>query len=137
MLKGATWKRFYYFVSALCRFVDFLGLLVAFIVVKVVVEPSIDWLNALLLTLSILGLGTSIFNLCLCGLPATAYQEKKFIQILCFVITLLTGGVLSTTFTGLGAFIKVDEEEIKNERIFNTKTFKNKDGKFNDKNKEK
>lgn len=134
-MKGATWKRLYFLSSAVCRFIDFLGLLVAFIVIKVVVEPSIDWLNTLLLTLSLLGLATSIFNLMLCSLPATGYAENKFIQIICFIVTLLTGGPLSSTLTGFATFIKVDENEIKNERIFNTKTFKNKDGKIDDKEK--
>jgi hypothetical protein len=113
---------------------SFLGLLIAYIVVKIVVEPSIDWLNTLLLTLSLLSLATSIFNLVLCGMPATGYAEKKGIQIICFIVTLFTGGIISSTLTGLGAFIKVEDDEIQNEKIFNTKTFKNKDGKLNDKN---
>ena len=135
MLKGATGKRFYYFLSALFRFVSFIGLLIAFIVVKIVVDPDIGWLNGLLLSLSILSLVTSLFNLVLCGLPATAYREQFAIQLICFILTLLTGGVASSTFTGIATFIKVEDDEIKNERIFNTKTFKNKDGKLDEKTK--
>lgn len=135
MLKGATGKRFYYFLSSLFRIITFLGLLIAFIVVKIVMDPEIVWLNALLLSLSLGSFFTSAFNLILCGFPATAYHEKKFIQILCFVLMIFTGGILSTATTGLAVFTKVDPEEIKNEKIFNTKTFKNKDGKLNEKEK--
>ena len=134
MFKGATGKRFFYFLSSLFRIITFLGLLIAYIVVKIV-DPGIDWLNALLLTLSLASLGTSAFNLILCGFPATAYHEKKFIQFLCFILMIPTGGILSSVFTGFAAFIKVEDVEIKNEKIFNTKTFKNKDGKENEKEK--
>lgn len=135
MFKGATGKRFFYFLSSLLRIVSFLGLLIAYIVVKIVMDPEIGWLNALLLTLSITCLLTSAFNLILCGFPATAYHDKKGIQILCFVIMIFTGGIASTIFTGFAAFTKVEQDEIKNERIFNTKTFKNKDGKLDEKTK--
>ena len=133
MLKGATAKRFYYFLSSLFRGMSFLGLLIAYIVVKIVVRPQIDWLNALLLTLSILSLVTAIVNLVLCGMTASAYKDRLAIQIVCFLITLFTGGIASSTFTGVATFTKVDIEDVKSERIFNTKTFKNKDGKFDEK----
>ena len=124
MFKGAFGKRFYYLLSALFRIVSFLGLLVAYIVVRIVVTPAIDWLNVLLLTLSILSLVTSVFNLVLSSFPATAYKEKFLVQLLCFVVTLCTGGIASSTFTGLAVFTKVLDDEVKNERLINTKTLK-------------
>lgn len=137
MLKGATAKRFYYFMSALLRFIDFVGLLIAFIVVACTLKPAISWLNGLLITLSLLGLATSLFNLILCGFTASAYKQNFKIQLICFILTLVTGGIISSTMTGLAAFTKVELEEIKNEKIFNTKTFKNKDGKFDEETKRK
>lgn len=124
MIKGATAKRFNFFFSALLRFVCFVGLLIAYIVVKITVKPQIAWLNALLLSLSLLGLATAVFNLILCGFTATAYKQNFAIQIICFLVTLCTGGIISTTLTGIATFSKVLDEEIKNEKIFNTKTFK-------------
>ena len=135
MLKGATAKRFYYFLSALFRGISFLGLLIAYIVVKIAVKPPIEWLNALLITLSILSLITGIFNLILCGMTASAYKDKFAVQLVCFLITLFTGGIASSTFTGVAVFTKVEMDEVKNEGIYNTKTFKNKDGKFDEKTK--
>jgi hypothetical protein len=135
MFKGATGKRLFYFLSALLRSVSFVGLLIAYIIVKIVVESSITWLNTLLLTLSITCLVTSLFNLILCGFPATAYHEKKIIQFLCFFTMIFTGGILSTTLTGIASFIKVENEEIKNEKVFNIKTLHNKDGQINEKTK--
>lgn len=135
MFKGAFGKRFYYLLSALFRAVSFVGLLIAYIVVKIVVSPAIGWLNALLSVLSILSLATSIFNLVLSSFPATAYKEKFLIQLICFITTLLTGGIASSTFTGLAVFTKVLDEEVKNERLINTKTLKNKEGKSDEKTK--
>ena len=136
MLKGgATAKRIYYFLSALFRGVAFIGLLIAYIVVRITVKPEIGWLNALLIILALLNLATGIFNLVLCGLSATAYKEKFLIQLCCFVITLLSGGIASSTFTGLAAFTKVLDDEVENEKIFNTKTFKIKEGKVDEKTK--
>ena len=124
MIKGATSKRLFYFLSSLFRFVGFVGLLIAYIVVKIVVSPSINWLNALLLCLSITSLITAVFNLVLCGFSATAYKEKKCVQIICFLVTLLTGGVASSTFTGVAVFTPVLNDEVENERIFNIKNKK-------------
>ena len=135
MFKGASGKRFFYFLSSFLRAISFVGLLIAYIVVRIVVEPSIDWLNTLLLTLTITTFLTSAFNLMLCGFPATAYHEKKFVQYFCFAVTIFTGGIGSTICTGFAAFTKVEQEEMKNEKIFNTRTFKNKDGKQYDKEK--
>lgn len=132
MFKGATGKRLCYFASASLRFLSFLGLLIAFVVVKIVNEPDIEWLNALLLILSITCLFTSLYNLGLCGMTASGYESSFTIQIVCFVITLFTGGIISSIFTGVAVFTKVDKSEIKNERIFNTKTFK-KEGEKDDK----
>jgi len=135
MFKGATGKRFFYLLSALFRSLSFVGLLIAYIIVKIVVDPAIGWLNALLLILSISSLLTSLFNLVLCGFPATAYKEKFFIQLICFVVTLFTGGIASSIFTGFATFTRVEDSEIKNEGVYNTRTFKNKDGKLDEKTK--
>ena len=45
---------------------------------------------------------------------------------------MLTGGIVSSTFTGIAVFTKVQKDDIKNEGIFNTKTFKNKDGNYDE-----
>ena len=135
MLTGATKKRVFYFASAFFRLIAMLGLIIAYIAVKIAVKPPITWLNILLLCLAISNLLTAIFNLILCGFSATAYHEKFTVQLVCFLLTLLSGGIASTTFTGIGAFTKVLPEEIKNEGIYNTKTFKYKDGKYEDKTK--
>lgn len=129
MLEGATSKRFHFFLSAFCRFVVFLGLIVAFIVVKITVEPEIRWLNILLMVLAIVNLATSIFNLILCGFSANQYHDNFAPQLICFLICMFTGGIVTTTFTGVATFTKVLPEEIKNEKIFNTKTFKINGGK--------
>lgn len=121
MIKGVTGKRLNYFSSCLFRFVSFVGLLIAYIVVKIVVRPQIVWLNWLLLGLSITSLLTAIFNLVLCGFSANDYRNKKFIQILCFLVTLFTGGIASSTFTGVAVFTKVLEEEVENEKLINIK----------------
>ena len=130
MLIGATKKRFFYFLSAFFRFVACLGLIVAFISVKIAVKPNINWLNALLICLAIANLIMAVFNLMLCGMTANAYKSNFKIQLICFLLTLFTGGVASTTFTGVGAFTNVLPEDIKSEGLYNTKTFKNKDGKY-------
>lgn len=123
MLKGATGKRFFYFMSAVLRIITAILLLIAFIVVKIVVKPSIDWLNALLIILSVLGFASGLFNLILCGMPALAFKTKKALQLVCFVFTVLTGGILTSMLTGMAVFTKVLPQDIKNERVFNTKTF--------------
>ncbi|MGN0961854.1 MAG: hypothetical protein ACI4PF_06640 [Christensenellales bacterium] len=132
MLIGATKKRFYYCLSAFSRFIAFVGLLIAYIVVKITVKPNIDWLNALLICLSIASLVTAVYNLILCGFTANQYKDNFAVQLICFLICLFTGGIVSTTFTGVAVFTKVLPDEVKNEGIFNTKTFKNKDGKYED-----
>lgn len=124
MIKGATSKRLFYFLSSLFRFISFVGLLIAYIVVKIVVRPSIVWLNILLLVLSLTSIATAVFNLVLCGFSATAYKHNKFIQITCFIATLLTGGVASSTFTGVAVFTPVLNDEVENERIINIKNKK-------------
>lgn len=121
MFKGANGKRINYLLSSVLRFFCFLALLIAFIVVKIVVKPSIDWLNILLIFLSISGLISGIFNLILCGFTATSYKENVPLQIICFVVTLLTGGILSSTLTGIAAFMGVADEEIANENLFRTR----------------
>jgi hypothetical protein len=121
MIKGATSKRFNYFLSSFFRMVSFIGLLIAYIVVKIVVRPQIGWLNILLLMLSITSLVTSIFNLILCGFSATAYRNKKFIQIICFVVTLVSGGMASSALTGVAVFTPVLDDEVENEGIVHIK----------------
>ncbi len=124
MFKGATGKRVFYFSSAVLRFVTSIALLIAVIIVKFTVSPSIDWLNALLITLTITGIVSGLYNLILCGLPALAYKNNRAVQIVCFIFTLVTGGILSSLITGFAVFTKVLPEDIKNEKIFNVKTFK-------------
>ena len=63
MFKGATGKRVFYFSSAMLRVVTSIALLIAVIVVKFTVKPSIDWLNALLIILTISGIVSGLFNL--------------------------------------------------------------------------
>lgn len=121
MFKGANGKRINYLFSSVLRSFCFLAFLIAFIVVKIVVKPSIDWLNTLLICLSIGGLISGIFNLILCGFTATSYKQNKAVQIICFVVTLLTGGIISSTLTGIATFLKVSEEEITNENVFKTR----------------
>lgn len=124
MFKGATGKRVFYFSSAMLRVVASIALLIAVIVVKFTVKPSIDWLNALLIILTISGIVSGLFNLVMCGLPALAFKSKRGIQIVCFIFTLVTGGPLSSLITGFAVFTKVLPEDIKNEKVFNTRTFK-------------
>lgn len=123
MFKGATGKRVCYFVSAMLRVIVSIVLLIAVIVVKIIEKPSIDWLNILLIVLTISGVVSGLFNLLMCGMPAIAFKTKKTIQIICFVFTLLTGGPLSSFLTGYASFINVLPEDIKNEKVFNVKTF--------------
>ena len=129
MFKGATGKRVFYFSSAMLRVILSLLLLITFIIVKIWVKPSIDWLNSLLIILSISGFVSGVFNLAMCGMPAIAYKSKMAIQIICFVFALLTGGPLSSLLTGCAVFTKVLPEDIKNEKVFNTKTFDKGDNK--------
>ena len=135
MLKGAIAKRFYFVLSSLFRMISFLGLLISYIVVKLTVKPEIHWLNVLLLVLAITCLATSVFNLVLCGFTATAYKENKLIQIICFLVTLVTGGIASSTFTGIATFTNVLEDEVKNEKIFNTKKMGKRNGNLDEKKK--
>lgn len=123
MLKGATGKRFFYFFSAFLGLILCLGLVVAYIVVKIKVKPEIKWLNILLLYLAIGNLITSLYNLVLCGFSAMQYKDMFAVQLVCFLLTLISGGIVTTTFTGVATFTKVLPEEIKNEKIFNVKKF--------------
>lgn len=123
-MSGGMKKRVFYFLSAVFRFVSFLGLLVAFISVKIANEPDIEWLNALLLVLSLTCLVTSLFNLALCGMPATGYKQRFGLQLVCFLVTLVTGGIFSSAFTGVAVFTRVSDEEVANENLLNVKTFK-------------
>ena len=126
MLTGATGKRFYYFMSSFFRLIGFLALLIAFIIVKLTVKPAIEWLNLLLLLLSIGGLMSGIFNLAMCGMPATGYKSARAIQIVCLVLTCLTGGIVGTVFTSLALAQKVSEEEVENENIVKIKKHRGK-----------
>ena len=117
MLNGAMGKRFYYFMSSACRLLGFLALLIAFIIVKITVKPGIEWLNALLIGLSLGGLLSGLFNLAMCGSPATGYRTNKPAQIVCLILTILTGGVLGTIFTSIALAKKVTDEEVENEKI--------------------
>ena len=129
MFKGATGKRVFYFSSAMLRIIVSLLLLVAFVVVKIVVRPGIDWLNSLFIILSITGFVSGLFNLAMCGMPAIAYKSKKAVQIVCFVFTMFTGAPLSSVLTGFAVFTAVLPEDIKNEKVFNTRTYDKRDNK--------
>lgn len=124
MLKGAIGRRFYYFMSSFFRLIGFLALLIAFIIVKCTVTPAIEWLNFLLLSLSLGGLASGIFNLAMCGIPTTAYKTSKAVQIICLIVTILTGGILGTLFTALALGQKISDEEVKNENIIKIKKHK-------------
>lgn len=121
MIKGAMGKRINYFFSAMCRLFCFLGLLIAFIVVKITVKPAIDWLNTLLICLSIGGLFSGLFNLVMCGMTATGYKQNKAIQIVCLIITIISGGIIGTTLTAVALGTRVEDEEVENEKIFKIK----------------
>ena len=123
MFKGATGKRVFYFSSAMLRVIASIVLLITCIVVKFAVKPNIEWLNILLIVLTITGFLSGLFNLAMCGMPAIAYKSKKGIQIVCFLITLITGGILSSILTGFAVFTRVLPDDIKNEKVFNIKTF--------------
>ena len=114
-------------MSAFFRALTFIGALIAYIVVKIVVKPQIEWLNLLLLFLSLGSLLSGLFNLCLAGLTATAYKENKMIQIVGLVFTLVTGGFFSSVFTCMAVAIQPTVEEIKSENLIkiNKKGFKN------------
>lgn len=111
-------KRLAYFASSIFRIISSIGLLIAYIVVRITVSPAIDWLNTLLLVLTISTFVTAVFNFILCGLTANAYKSRKLLQIFCFIITAVTGGFISSTFTGIAAFTSIPQEEIDNENIF-------------------
>ena len=132
MLAGATGKRFCYALSSFFRMMSFIVLLIAYIAVKIVVRPEISWLNTLLLLLSISGLVSAVFNIVLCGFNAIQYKEKIVLQLICFLFTLCSGGIVGSTFTGIAVFTKVQKDDIKNEGIYNTRTFRNKDGKYDE-----
>lgn len=121
MIKGAMGKRFNYFMSAFFRLICFLGTLIAYIVVKVTVNPPIEWLNILLILLSIGGLVSGIFNIIMCGMTATSYTEKKWLQIICLIVTIITGGIFGTTFTSVALATKISQEEIDNEKLIRIK----------------
>ena len=117
-LSGATNKRIYFFLSTMFRAITFVGLLIAYIVVKITVKPGIDWLNILLLFLSLGSLLSGLFNLCLCGLTATGYVQNRWVQIICLVFTSVSGGIASTTFTAMAVCIRPTQEEIDSENLF-------------------
>lgn len=121
MIVGAMGKRFNYFMSASCRLICFLGTLIAYIVVKITVKPQIEWLNILLLILCIGGLISGIFNLIMCGFTATSYNERKNLQIICLIITIISGGLLGTLFTSIALATHISTEEIDNEKLIRIK----------------
>lgn len=125
MIAGAMGKRFNYFMSAFMRLICFLGTLIAYIVVKITVNPPIEWLNILLLLLSIGGLISGIFNLIMCGMTATSYKEMKFVQIICLILTIVTGGLFGTIFTSLALAGKISQEEVDNEKLIRVRGKKN------------
>ena len=126
MLTGATGKRFYYFMSSFFRLIGFLALLIAFIVVKITVKPAIEWLNLLLLCLSLGSLMSGLLNLSMCGMPATGYKTSRAIQVFCLVLTIITGGIVGTVFTSIAFAQKVTDEEVENENIVKIKKHRGK-----------
>lgn len=121
MIKGSMGKRFHFFMSAFFRLIGFLGLLIAYIVVKITVKPAINWLNILLICLSIGNLISGIFNFAMCGMTASGYKENKALQIICLIVTCVTGGIFGTTFTAIALGTKISEEEIENEKLIKIK----------------
>ena len=67
---------------------------------------------------------SGIYNLAMCGMPATGYKSSKAIQIVCLVITCITGGIFGTIFTSLAFAQKVSDEEVENENIVKIKKHK-------------
>ena len=120
-LSGATNKRLYFFMSAICRAFTFIGCLIAYIVIKIAVNPEILWLNLLMLFLSLGSLLSGLFNLCLCGLTATGYTQNRWIQIINLMFTCVTGGIASTTFTAIAVSIRPTQEEIDEENLIKVK----------------
>ena len=123
-MKGTMGKRLNYFMSSMLRLICFLGLIIAFIVVKITVKPEIIWLSYLLLGLAIGGLVSGIFNLIMCGMTSTGYSQNKLIQIICVCVTALTGGIIATTLTAVACGTKVLQDEIENEKIIKIKKYK-------------
>lgn len=121
MIKGSLGKRYHYFMSAFFRLIGFLGLLIAYIVVKITVKPAIEWLNILLLCLSIGGLISGAFNFAMCGMTATGYKENKALQIICLIVTCITGGIFGTTFSAIALATKIPNEEVENEKLVKIK----------------
>lgn len=113
-------------MSGFLRLICFLGTLIAFVVVKIVVSPPIEWLNILLLLLSIGGLISGVLNILICGMTATGYRENKIIQIVCLIFTIVSGGLLGTIFTSIAFATKIDDEEIENEHLVKIKGSKRK-----------
>ena len=116
-MKGAMGKRFAYLLASVFRIVMFFACLIAYIVVKIAVKPPIEWLNILLICLSIGGLLSGAFNLIMCGFSAFGYKKKLAIQICDFVFTFISGGFIGTAFAGIGLFTRVREEDITSEGI--------------------
>ncbi len=116
-MKGAMGKRFAYLLASIFRIFMFFACLIAYIVVKLAVKPPIDWLNALLLSLSIGGLLSGAFNLIMCGFSAYGYKKNLTLQICDFILTFITGGFVGTAFAGIGLFTRVREEDITSEGI--------------------
>lgn len=121
MIKGSIGKRFNYFMTVFFRGICFIATLIAYIVVKITVKPAIPWLNILLLCLAIGGLLSAVFNLVLCGMTATGYKEKRWLEYVCLIFTCVSGGLIGTTFTSVAFATKIPAEEIENERLVTIK----------------
>lgn len=116
-MKGAMGKRFAYLLASVFRLFMFFACLIAYIVVKLAVKPPIPWLNALLLCLSIGGLISGAFNLIMCGYSAYGYKKNITVQICDFILTFITGGIIGTSFAGIGLFTRVQPGDIESEGI--------------------
>ena len=116
-MKGVFYKRLYYFFASLCRLIGFLATLIGYIVVKIVVKPSIAWLNGLLLYLSIAGLVSGILLLLMCGMTVRNYKHNKFRQIVILIITIITGGLFGTIFSSFALGTRLTDEDMENESM--------------------
>lgn len=116
-MKGVFYKRLYYFFASLCRLIGFLATLIGYVIVKIVVRPSIAWLNGLLLYLTIAGLVSGILLLLMCGMTVRNYKYNKFRQIVVLVITTITGGLLGTIFSGIALGTRLTDEDMENESM--------------------
>lgn len=120
---GATNKRIYYLLSGVVRLLSFIVFLVAAIVVGIVVRPVIMWLNILLVALSIGSLISAVYNIALCGMTAHSYRNNILVQVIGMILTAVSGGIVSTTFTAIALGTRVTEDDLELEGIVRVRKY--------------